>query len=261
MRLGLEGRVALVTGASEGIGAGIARALALEGVDVAICARRSEVLEATAARIAAESGRRVLPLVADLATVEGCRRFVHGAHARFGRIDILVNNAGSAPMMPFVDMPDEVFVEAFDGKLFAAVRCSREAIGPMRAAGGGVILNITGATLQGVPMHAAGGSANAALRMFGKVLSLELAPWGIRVNSIGPGRIRTERLRRTVAAEAAAGGTTSDTVESKMVAAIPSGRLGEVDDIAQLVCFLCSDAASYINGAAIPVDGGKAPLI
>jgi 3-oxoacyl-[acyl-carrier protein] reductase len=261
MQLGLEGRVALVTGASEGIGAGIAEALAMEGVDVAICARGRGKLEATAARIAAASGRRVVPLVADLATPDGCHRFVHTAHARLGRIDILVNNAGSAPMMPFVDMPDEVFVEAFDGKLFAAVRCSRVAIGPMRAAGRGVILNITGATQQGVPMHAAGGSANAALRMFSKVLSLELAPWGIRVNSIGPGRIRTERLRRTFAAEAAAGGTSSDALEAAMIAAIPTGRLGEVDDIAKLVCFLSSDSASYINGAAIPVDGGKAPLI
>lgn len=261
MQLGLEGRVALVTGASEGIGAGIALALAQEGVDVAICARRPGPLEETAARIRAATGRRIEAIAVDLSTDEGCKTFVATTQARLGRIDILVNNAGSAPMMPFTEMSDATFVGAYEGKLFAAVRCCRAAIGPMRARGGGVILNITGATLQAVPLHAAGGSANAALRMFSKTLSLELAPYNIRVNSVAPGRIRTERLQRTFAAEAAAAGTTPEAIAAKSVAGIPSGRLGEVGDIAQTICFLASDAAAYINGTAITVDGGKALLI
>lgn len=260
VRLGLEGRKALVTGASEGIGAACARALALEGVDVALCARSAATLVETARRIEQESGRLVVPVVADLSTLEGCETFVRAALDRLGRIDILVNNAGSSRMMPFADMPDEVFVEAFQGKLFAAARCSRAVIAPMKAAGGGVILNITGATQQGVPLHSAGGSANAGLRMLSKVLSLELAPWNIRVNSVAPGRVRTERLQRIVNAEAAAAGKSVEAVAASMTAAIPAGRLGETEDIARVVCFLASDLAAYINGAAIPVDGGKSPL-
>ena len=261
MDLRLTGNVALVTGASEGIGAAIATALAAEGVDLAICARGADKLEATAARIRKASGRRVLAVVADLAGLEGCRSFVQKAEAAYGRIDILVNNAGSARMAPFVDMSDADFVDALQGKLMATVRCSREAIGPMQRSGGGVIINITGATLQGVALHSAGGSANAAIRMFSKVLSLELAPLGIRVNSIGPGRIRTTRLDQTFAAEAAASESTAEAVAAKMIATIPAGRLGETADIANLVCYLASDVSGYINGAAMTVDGGKSPLI
>jgi 3-oxoacyl-[acyl-carrier protein] reductase len=261
MNLGLAGKTALVTGASEGIGAGIAHALSAEGVTVAICARTRDKLEQTAARISAETGGRVLPIVADLGTLEGCNSFVAQAHAQLGRIDILVNNAGSAKMAAFVDMPDEMFIDAFNGKLFAAMRCARAVIEPMKAGGGGVILNITGATQQGVLLFSAGGSCNAAVRMFSKVLSLELAPLGIRVNSIAPGRIKTTRLVATFAAEAAASGSTPDMIEAKNVASIPSGRLGEPLDIANLVCFLASDLSAYINGAAISVDGGKSPLM
>jgi len=254
MDLGLTDKAVVVTGASAGIGAGIARAFAAEGARVVICARRSEPLEAMAADIAAATEATVIPIVAG-------ETFIAAAQARLGRIDVLVNNAGAAPMKPFVDMPDAEFVAALEGKLLATVRCCRAAIPHLRAAGGGVILNITGATLQGVPLHAAGGSANAAIRMFSKVLSQELAPDRIRVNSIGPGRIRTERVAHTFAAEALASGRSPQAVEAATVAGIPVGRLGEPDDIGSLACYLASDLAGYINGAAVPVDGGKAPLI
>jgi len=261
VNLGLEGKVALVTGASAGIGAGIARALAAEGVDLAIAARTRTTLEATARDIALTSGRRVVPIVADLATKQGCEDFVNEAHRQFGRMDILVNNAGAARMAPFMEMTDAMFLDALNGKFLAAVRCSRAAFPYLHANGGGIILNITGATQQGVPLHAAGGAANAALRMFSKVLSLELASARIRVNSIAPGRIRTARLTETFAAEASVAQTTAQTIEARMIASIPAGRLGEVEDVARMVCFLASDAAAYVNGAALTVDGGKSPLI
>jgi 3-oxoacyl-[acyl-carrier protein] reductase len=261
MRPAFEGRVALVTGASEGIGAEVALELARQGADLAICSRTQDTLLASAERIRAATGRRVEAIVADLAHLEGCKHFVAQAVTRLSRVDILVNNAGSSRMMPFAEMPDEVFVDAFEGKLFAAARCCREVIPPMRAAGGGVIINITGATQQGVALHAAGGSANAALRMLTKVWSLEFAPWNIRVNSIAPGRIRTDRLDRMVAAEARAAGIEASEMTARMTSSIPSGRLGEPKDVAGLVCFLASDASAYINGTSITIDGGKSPLI
>ena len=256
----LEGRVALVTGASAGIGAAIASALAREGASLGLCARSPKRLDATAQRIRAHSGHRVEAITADLSTLEGCESFVHEALKRLGRIDILVNNVGSAPLSPFTEMSDQVFVDAFNGKFFAAVRCTRAVISSMRSQGGGSIVNITGATQQAVPLHSAGGSANAALRLLSKTLSVELAPWKIRVNSVAPGRIRTERLERVLDAEAAAAGLTRDNLEARVTGTIPAGRLGTPDDVAQLVCFLVSDAASYINGAALTVDGGKSPI-
>jgi NAD(P)-dependent dehydrogenase (short-subunit alcohol dehydrogenase family) len=123
-----------------------------------------------------------------------------------------------------------------------------------------VILNITGATQHAVPLHAAGSAVNAAIRTFSKVLSLELAPARIRVNSIAPGRIRTARIEEVFRTEALRLGGTPQEAEARTVAQIPVGRLGEADDIARLVCFLASEHAAYINGAAIPVDGGKSPL-
>ena len=261
MDLGLRGKAALVTGGSDGIGAAIAQALSAEGVDVAICARTQASLEATAIRIGAATGNRVVPITADLGTLEGCRAFVQSAYAALGGIDILVNNAGASRLGPFVELPDDAMVEAIDGKLLACVRCCREAIPHLRARGGGVIVNITGATHQAVPLHTAGGACNAAIRTFSKTLALELAPDRIRVNTVAPGRIRTRRQERMLQAEATAAGCSVEALTARMVATIPSRRLGRVEDVADTVSFLVSERASYINGAAITVDGSKSLVV
>jgi NAD(P)-dependent dehydrogenase (short-subunit alcohol dehydrogenase family) len=131
----------------------------------------------------------------------------------------------------------------------------------MRRRGGGTIVNITGATQQAVPLHTPGSACNAALRMFSKELSMELGPLNIRVNSLAPGRIQTARADRLLEATAAAQGTSPDALRSQLVKTIPSGRLGTIDDIADAVCFLVSERASYVNGAALVVDGSRSVVI
>jgi 3-oxoacyl-[acyl-carrier protein] reductase len=261
MDLGLKGKTALVTGASEGIGMAIARGLASEGVRVAMCARTEATLRATAERITRATGTEVVPIPTDLRSLAGCEGFVAQAAQRLGGIDILVNNAGASAFGAFVDLPDEAFVDAINGKLLGYVRCARAVIPHMRRRGAGVIVNITGATQQAVPLHTPGSACNAAIRMFSKELSMELGPLNIRVNSLAPGRIQTARADRLLEATAAAQGTSSEAMLSQLVKTIPSGRVGSVDDIADAVCFLVSERASYINGAALVVDGSKSVVI
>ena len=257
MDLGLKGRLALVTGASEGIGSAIARKLAAEGARVAICARTESTLKDTAAAITRTTGQEIVSIPADLRSLDGCRAVVQQAAENLGGLDILVNNAGASAFGPFVDLPDEAFVDAINGKLLGYIRCAKAAVPHMRRRGGGVIVNITGTTQQAIPLHTPGSACNAAIRMFSKELSMELGPLNIRVNSVAPGRIQTARAERLLEATAAAQGTTPETVLSQLVQTIPSGRLGTTDDIADAVCFLVSERATYINGAALVVDGSK----
>jgi len=261
MDLGLKGKAALVTGASEGIGAGIARGLADEGVEVAICARTKSKLKETAAEISDATGVRVAPIPADLRTLEGCQSFVRQAAEALGRIDILVNNAGASAFGAFVDLPDEAFVDAFNGKLLGYIRCARAVIPHLQRQYGGCIINITGTTQQAVALHTPGSACNAAIRMFSKELSMELGPLNIRVNSLAPGRIQTKRADQLLEATATAQGTTPDALMAQLVKTIPSGRVGGIQDIADAVCFLVSERATYINGAALVVDGSKSLVI
>jgi NAD(P)-dependent dehydrogenase (short-subunit alcohol dehydrogenase family) len=261
MELGLKGKTALVTGASEGIGMAIARRLAEEGGSVAICARTEARLKETAGEIARATGMKVEAIPADLRRLDGCQRFVDEAARRLGGVDILVNNAGASAFGAFVDLPDEAFVDAIDGKLLGYIRCARAAIPHMRNRGGGVIVNITGTTQQAVPLHTPGSACNAAIRMFSKELSMELGPLNIRVNSLAPGRIQTARGDRLLEASAAARGVAPGVLLGELVQTIPSGRLGTIDDIADAVCFLVSERATYVNGAAWVVDGSKSVVI
>jgi 3-oxoacyl-[acyl-carrier protein] reductase len=261
MDLGLKGRTALVTGASEGIGSAIARKLAEEGVRVAICARTESTLKDTAAAIARATGLEIVSIPADLRSLDGCRAVVEQAAEALGGLDILVNNAGASAFGPFVDLPDEAFVDAINGKLLGYIRCAKAAVPHMRRRGGGVIVNITGTTQQAIPLHTPGSACNAAIRMFSKELSMELGPLNIRVNSVAPGRIQTARADRLLEATAASQGTTPEVVLSQLVKTIPSGRVGTTDDIADAVCFLVSERATYINGAALVVDGSKSVVI
>jgi 3-oxoacyl-[acyl-carrier protein] reductase len=261
MDLGLKGKTALVTGASEGIGMAIARTLAGEGVRVAICARTEAKLKETAAEIHRATGIEIVPIAADLRSLAGCQGFVDHAAQRLGGVDILVNNAGASAFGAFVDLPDDAFVDAINGKLLGYIRCAKAVIPHMRRRGGGTIVNITGTTQQPIPLHTPGSACNAALRMFSKELSMELGPMNIRVNSVAPGRIQTARADRLLEANAAAQGTSPDAILSQLVKTIPSGRLGTGDDIADAVCFLVSERATYINGAALVVDGSKSLVI
>ena len=261
MDLGLRGKAALVTGASEGIGMAIARKLAEEGVRVAICARTESKLKATAAEIAQATGIDIVPIPADLRHLAGCQGFVEQAATQLGGIDILVNNAGASAFGAFVDLPDNAFVDAINGKLLGYIRCAKAAIPHMQRRGGGAIVNITGTTQQAVPLHTPGSACNAAIRMFSKELSMELGPMHIRVNSLAPGRIQTARSDQLLAATAEARGTSPEAMLSDLVKTIPSGRVGTIDDIADAACFLVSERATYVNGAALVVDGSKSVVI
>ncbi len=261
MDLGLNGKTALVTGASEGIGMAITRKLAEEGVQVAICARTESKLIATATEIANATGMEIVPIPSDLRSLAGCQGFVEQAADRLGGIDILVNNAGASAFGAFVDLPDEAFVDAINGKLLGYVRCAKAAIPHMQRRGGGAIVNITGTTQQAVPLHTPGSACNAAIRMFSKELSMEMGPLNIRVNSLAPGRIQTARSEQLLAATAADRGTSPEAMLSELVKTIPSGRVGTIDDIADAVLFLVSERATYVNGSALVVDGSKSVVI
>jgi len=261
MELQLKGKAALVTGASEGIGAAVARKLAEEGVRVAICARTERTLKEAADDISRATGTDVVPIPADLRSLAGCQAFVATAARELGGVDILVNNAGASAFGAFVDLPDEAFVDAINGKLLGYIRCAKAVIPHMRQRGGGAIVNITGTTQQAVPLHTPGSACNAAIRMFSKELSMELGPLNIRVNSVAPGRIQTARADRMLDATAAAQHVSPETMLGNLIKTIPSGRLGTGEDIADAVCFLVSDRASYINGAALVIDGSKSLVI
>ena len=202
-----------------------------------------------------------MSIPADLRSLDGCRTVVEQAAESLGGLDILVNNAGASAFGPFVDLPDEAFVDAINGKLLGYIRCAKAAVPHMRRRGGGVIVNITGTTQQAIPLHTPGSACNAAIRMFSKELSMELGPLNIRVNSVAPGRIQTGRADRLLEATAASQGITPEVVLSQLVKTIPSGRVGTTDDIADAVCFLVSERATYINGAALVVDGSKSVVI
>jgi 3-oxoacyl-[acyl-carrier protein] reductase len=245
MDLGLAGRVALVTGASRGIGAAIAAGLAAEGCRVAICARTPETLQETAARIGAD-GAEVLPLAADLTTTGEAERVVRETIGHFGGLDILVNNLGGGR----AGDTDEAWDFTLDVNLGVAVRATRAAIPQMKEQRQGVILivsSVSGWQVGGSPAYNA---AKAAEIMYARSLGKDLGPFGIRANAVSPGSImfpgggwarRQERDPETIA----------DFIARDM----PLGRFGTPEEIANVTVFLASDRASLVTGANIAVDG------
>ena len=245
MDLGLTGRVALVTGASRGIGAAIAMALTAEGCRVALCARTEETLAATAARLAA-AGAEVLPIVADLTAPGEAERVVGETIARFDGLDILVNNLGGGK----AGDTDEAWNFTLDVNLGVAVRANRAAIPTMKAAGRGVILIVSSVSGWQVGGSAAYNVAKSAEIMYARTLAKDLGPFGIRANAVSPGSIlfpgggwerRQQRDPETIA----------DFIARDM----PLGRFGTAEEIADVVTFLASDRASLVTGANIAVDG------
>jgi 3-oxoacyl-[acyl-carrier protein] reductase len=252
MDLGLAGKVAIVTGGSKGLGLAAAHALAAEGARVAICGRTPATLEQAAAALRAASGRTddVLAVEADVSRESDLQRLVDATVDRFGGVDVLVNNVGLGKGGGLMDTPDDVWQQAFDQTLFPAIRASRLVVPLMQRRGGGVILLI--ASIWG---RESGGrmtynAVKAAEISLGKALAQQLAPSGIRVNSIAPGSILFEggswHQRQQADPEGIAQFVARD---------LPFGRFGRAEEVGDVVAFLASSRASWISGACVTVDG------
>ena len=258
MDLQLAGKTAFVTGGSEGIGKGIARALAREGVDIAICARRREPLEAAADEIARETGRRIVPIQADLTRDEDARNFIEEGHRALGRVDIMVNNAGAAPGGVLEHLSEADWAQALQLKFMGYVRCLRYVLPIMVRQGGGRVVNLIGN--DGVKpsyWEIAPGAANAA----GQNLTLSLAgqygKHGISFVAVNPGPVRTERWAGLVRAMARDMKLSYEEADRLAPSSIPMGRIAEVEEVANLVAMLASPLTHFVNGSMIEIDGGQ----
>ena len=257
MDLSLEGKIAIVTGGSKGIGRTTALALAQEGVDVAICARGMEDLEDAAADIRAKTGRRVVAVRADTGVPDDISNLVAVTVAELGGVDILVNNAVNSTAAPFMELADEDWLNHINVKVMGYVRCSRAVIPHMQARGGGRIINIGGmAARSASSLTNSNGVTNSAVSNIAKNLSDQVAKDGILVNCIHPGTTRTPRQTMMLERQAKDGNISMDEAERRAVAQIPIGRMVEPEDIADLVLFLVSDRAGAITGQTIAVEGG-----
>ena len=237
MDLALRGRTAIVCGASSGMGLAVAEALAAEGANVAMFARRREVLEREAERIGALAVRGDLTVPNDLA------RLVEKTVGAFGGIDVLVNNGGGPPAGPAVGVADDAIEGAVELLLLSAIRLTNLCLPYLEASGRGRIVNIESSSVRSpIDGLALSNAVRPGVVGWMKTLAREVAPKGITVNTIAPGQIDTERLRSV-----GGGGNLS---------LIPMGRVGEPAEIAAVACFLASDPAGYVTGAVIPVDGG-----
>lgn len=252
----LEGKVAVVSGGSRGIGRAIARRLAEEGADVVISARNQEVLDAAAKEVSDATGRRVEGVAADLSTLAGCQILHKEATSRFDHIDILINSAGATKSGPFLELADEIWQEGFDLKFFGAVRLSRLFWPQLVESHGSVVHVVGGMARTPNPTFAIGGAVNAALANFGKALAGIGLIDDVNVNMIHPGQVQTERLDEIMAAQAAQSGRSPQEVLEETIQRQGVRRLGTPRDVAELAVFLCSPRARHIHGAAISVDGG-----
>jgi len=241
VELGLEGRTAIVCGASAGMGLAIAEAFAAEGVNVAMFARRRELLEREAERLGALAVRGDVTNPADLT-----RLFDRTIEA-FGGLDILVNNSGGPPRTPAIGLTDEQVEQTVELLLLSAIRLTALCLPQLERSGRGRVINIASSSVrEPIDGLALSNAVRPGVIGWSKTLAREVGPKKITVNSIAPGRIETERL-----AEAFEGKPRTEDL-----AQIPLGRFGAPKEVAQVACFLASDAASYVTGTVIPVDGG-----
>lgn len=258
MDLGLSGRVALVTAASKGLGRAVALALAQEGADVAICSRDEGQIREAAEEIREATGVRVLARVADVSRKEDIDALIAAVRTEYGRIDILVSNSGGPPPGRFLELDDEAWRKAVDLLLMSAVRLARGVLPGMQERGWGRILFITsGSVKQPIQNLILSNSIRAAVTGMAKTLAGEVGRHGITVNCLAPGRIDTERVRSLDENTAARTGRTPAEVRAALEAAIPLGRYGHVNEFGRVAAFLCSEAASYITGSTVVVDGGN----
>jgi 3-oxoacyl-[acyl-carrier protein] reductase len=263
MDLGLRGKVAFVAAATKGLGRACAEALASEGASVAICARNKENVERAAKEIERSTGAsRVLPVVADVGVAADCERAVKETVAGFGGLHVMIANGGGPPPGRFEELDEEKWRVAVEGTLLSCARLFRAALPPMKAAKWGRMLVITSNTVR---EPATGLLLSNAIRPgiagLCKTLSKELGQYGITVNNVAPGLFDTERLAHVFEKASEAGGITFEEARIAGLKTIPLGRFGDTKELARVVAFLASEAASYVSGQTIAVDGGKMACI
>ena len=245
--MNLEGRVALVTGAQQGIGAASAVALAVAGADVAVNWLDDEAAAQEVAAAVQRAGRRAMLVRADVADLGASAAMVQAVRERFGRLDILVNNAGIYPRMAFLDLTAAVWDGVHGVNLRGAAFCAQAAARAMIAGGaGGAIINLSSQSIRGAVLGVHYSASKSGLIGLTRSMALELAPHRIRVNAIAPGLIDTAQPR---------GGNTDEEIAA-IGASLPLGRVGQASDIANAVVFLASEASGFMTGEVMQVNGG-----
>jgi 3-oxoacyl-[acyl-carrier protein] reductase len=253
MDLGLTGKVAMVAGASRGLGFAVAQALAREGARVSIASRDERAVQDAAKRI----GGDVLAIPADVSSADAIQAWISATKDKYGGVDLLFTNSGGPPAGPAISFDDAAWQAAVELLLFSTVRMVRGVVPLMQARGGGAILMSTSSSVK-EPIQNLGLSTvlRASVSALAKTLALELAPSNIRVNQLIPGRVDTDRMRQLDQVNATRQGITTEQAKQKAIAAIPMGRYGDPDEYGKVGAFLLSDAARYMTGATVQVDGG-----
>jgi len=257
MDLGLKNKIAMVGGASKGLGYAVARAMAGEGAALSIASRDEAAVRRAAETIGRETGARVLPIAADLSKADAIAKWHAATLSEYGGVDALFANTGGPPAGSSLGFDDEAWQNAFELLLMSVVRTVRLVVPSMRERGGGAILIGTSSTVkEPVANLALSNVLRSGVTSLAKTLSLELAPDHIRVNTLVPGRIETDRLRHLDEINARRANAPLDEHRTRMMATVPIGRYGAPDEFGRAGAFLLSDAASYITGANLQVDGG-----
>ncbi|MBI4067443.1 SDR family oxidoreductase [Candidatus Gottesmanbacteria bacterium] len=258
MNLGLTNKVAIVLGASKGLGKGVAKALAQEGVNVVIGAREEKTLSKTARDIQKLTKSKILAIPTDVGKSKNLETIVERTVKEYGKINILVNNAGGPPAGIFESIKDEQWQKAFEQNLLSAVRLIRLVLPQMKKSGSGRIINMVSTSVkEPVDNLILSNAIRASVIGMAKTLSREFAPFNITVNNVCPGRFLTDRIRHLYNIdERSAQGVSPEKVYSEAVKDIPLQRLGNIEEFGALVAFLASEQAGYITGTTIQIDGG-----
>ncbi|MBV8839597.1 MAG: SDR family oxidoreductase [Alphaproteobacteria bacterium] len=258
MEITMNGRSAIITGGSKGIGFAIAAAFAAAGAEVAIVARGQESLDAAVAQLKSGAKAKVIGVAADVGTAEGVQKAYDGAMAAFGKLDVAVNNAGTSATGPFEKLTDAVMQTDLDLKLFAALRICRLVWPQLKERKWGRIINILNIGAKAPRANSAPTSISRAAGMaFTKVLAGEGAPHNVLVNALLVGLIDADQHVQAAKRK----GIPLAEHYAAMAKDVPLGRIGRAEEFANMACFLASDAGSYITGTAINIDGGRSPVV